>query len=152
MRKYSLAILCMLLVSMGMAYSADATEARISYPPDGAIVSKNVEVGIISKDIPVGQQFWISVYPTGVKRYYIQDKRHSPIVKTITGNQSTEVLVGSNEDSGMKFKLVTIIADRNAIKAIMDYLDQCNAKGSWPGLDKLPIGAKVLDEITVTRR
>ena len=49
MRKYSLAILCILLVSIGLAYSADATEVKISNPPDGAIVSKNVDVGLTIK-------------------------------------------------------------------------------------------------------
>ena len=152
MRRYTLVILCLLLVSIGMAYSADATEVKITNPPDGATVSKNVDIGLTSKDIPVGQDFWICVYPIDVKRYYIQDKRHSPIVMTITGNQSTEALVGSDEDSGMKFKLMTVVADRNAIRAIMDYLDQSNARGAWNGLEKLPDGAKIFDEITVTRR
>jgi hypothetical protein len=152
LRKYSLVILCLLLVSIGMAYSADAAEVKISNPPDGAVVSKNVDIVLVPKDIPAGQDYWICVYPIDVKRYYIQDKRHSPIVMTITGNQSTEALVGSDEDSGMKFKLMTIVADKNAIKAIMDYLDQSNAKGAWVGLEKLPNGAKISDEITVTRR
>jgi hypothetical protein len=152
MRKYSLVILCILLVSIGLAYSADATEVKISNPPDGAVVSKNVEVTLTSKDIPAGQDFWICVYPIDVKRYYIQDKRHSPIVVTITGNLATEALIGSDDDSGMKFKLFTIVADTNGIRKIMDYLDQCNARGSWPGVETLPDGAKIFDDITVTRR
>jgi hypothetical protein len=151
-RKCTLVILCMLLASIGMAYSAGATEVKITNPPDGAIVSKNVDIGLTSKDIPAGQDYWICVYPIDVKRYYIQDKRHSPIGMTITGKQSTEALIGTDEDSGIKFKLLAIVADKNAIKTIMSYLDQSNARGSWLGLEKLPDGAKIFDEITVTRR
>lgn len=152
MGKYILIILCILLASIGMAYSAEAIDVRFTSPPNGAIVSKTVELELVAKDIPTGYDFWIGVYPVDVKRYYIQDKRHFPPVVSVRGTQSIEALVGSNEDTGLKFDIFAIVADRDAIRAIMDYLDNSNAEGSWPGLEKLPSGAKIYHTITVTRK
>jgi hypothetical protein len=151
MKKYLLVILCLLLVSIGMAYSADATEAKISSPLNGTMVPKIIDVEITAKDIPTGQDLWIGVYPLDVKRYYIQDKRHSPFVRSIRGNLSTEAQIGIDFDSDLKFRLLTIVANRTAIVDIMDYLDTSNKIGSWPGLVTLPDGAVIYDTKIVTR-
>lgn len=115
------------------------------------MVTKIIDVEITAKDIPAGQDLWLGVYPLDVKRYYIQDKRHSPFVRSIRGNLSTEAQVGIDFDSGLKFRLLTIVANRTAIVAIMDYLDKSNKIGSWPGLAKLPDGAVIYDTKTITR-
>jgi hypothetical protein len=151
MKKYLFVILCLLLVSIGIAYSADATEAKIVSPLNGTMVPKIIDVEINAKDIPTELDLWLGVYPLDVKRYYIQDKRHSPFVRTIRGNLSTEAQVGIDFDSGLKFRLLTIVANKTAIVAIMDYLDKSNKIGSWPGLVTLPDGAVIYDTKIVTR-
>jgi hypothetical protein len=151
MKKYLFVILCLLLVSIGIAYSADAIEAKIVSPLNGTMVPKIIDVEINAKDIPTGLDLWLGVYPLDVKRYYIQDKRHSPFVRTIRGNLSTEAQVGIDFDSGLKFRLLTIAANRTAIVAILDYMDKSNKIGSWPGLAKLPDGAVIYDTKTITR-
>jgi hypothetical protein len=151
MKKYLFVILCMLLTSIGMTYCADATEAKISSPLNGTMVPKIIDVELAVKDIPTGQDLWIGVYPLDVKRYYIQDKRHSPIVRTISGNLSTEARIGIDFDDGLRFRLVTIVANRTAMVAILDYMDKSNKIGSWPGLVELPDGAVIYDTKIVTR-
>ena len=151
MKKNLFVITCLLLVCMGIAYSADAIEATIVSPLNGTMIPKIIDVEITAKDIPTGQDLWIGVYPLDVKRYYIQDKRHSPFVRTIRGNLSTEAQVGIDFDSGLKFRLLIIAANRTAIVSIMDYLDKSNKIGSWPGLVTLPDGAVIYDTKIVTR-
>jgi hypothetical protein len=151
MKKYLFVILCLLLVSIGIAYSADAIEAKIVSPLNGTMVPKIIDVEINAKDIPTELNLCLGVYPLDVKRYYIQDKRHSPFVRTIRGNLSTEAQVGIDFDSGLKFRLLTIAANRTAIVAILDYMDKSNKIGSWPGLVTLPDGAVIYDTKIVTR-
>ena len=151
MKKYLFVILCLLLVSIGISYSADAIEAKIVSPINGTMVPKIIDVEINAKDIPTELDLWLGVYPLDVKRYYIQDKRHSPFVRTIRGNLSTEAQVGIDFDSGLKFRLLTIAANRTAIVDILDYMDKSNKIGSWPGLERLPDGAVIYDTKIVTR-
>jgi hypothetical protein len=63
-----------------------------------------------------------------------------------------EALVGNDLDSGLKFELLTVIANRTAIAGILDYLDKSNEIGSWPGLEKLPDGCTIYDTKLVTRK
>ena len=151
MKRYLFVILCLLLVSIGISYSADAIEAKIVSPLNGTMVPKIIDVEINAKDIPTELDLWLGVYPLDVKRYYIQDKRHSPFVRTIRGNLSTEAQVGIDFDSGLRFRLLTIAANRTAIVSIMDYLDKSNKIGSWPGIVTLPDGAVIYDTKIVTR-
>ena len=152
LKTYLSLILYLLLVSIGLAYGADATEAKISSPLNESVVSRVVDVEIASKDIPAGQDLWICVYPLDVKRYYFLDKRYSPLLRTIRGNLSTQALVGTDLDSDQEFELLTVVADRNAIVAIMEYLDRSNEMGDWPGLERLPNGSEIYDTIKVTRK
>jgi hypothetical protein len=153
MKHYLLAILCLLLVSMGMASSADASEVKITSPQNGATIPQaSIDIEGTSTDIPAGQALWIMVYPHGVNRYYPQDKRDLPIVMMANGDWSAQAIVGSDTDSGLEFKLFAVLADEKAIKAIIDYLDASRAKGSWDGLVQLPDGATICDKVSVTRK
>jgi hypothetical protein len=137
---------------MGMAYSADATEVKITNPQNGATIPQaSIDVEGTSEGVSAGQALWIMVYPHGVNRYYPQDKRDLPIVMMANGDWSGQAIVGSDTDSGLEFKLFAVLADENANKAIIDYLDECKASESWPGMEKLPEGAMPYDKVSVTR-
>ena len=70
MKHYILAIFCLLLISMGMASSADATEVKITNPQNGATIPQaSIDIEGTSKEILAGQALWIMVYPHGVNRY-----------------------------------------------------------------------------------
>lgn len=152
--KYNLlTFLCLLLLSMGIAYSADAVEVKITNPQNGATIPQaSIDVEGTSKEIPAGQTLWIMVYPHGVNRYYPQDQRDLPIVMMANGGWSGQAIVGSDSDSGLEFKLFAVLADENANTAIIDYLDECKANGSWPGMETLPEGAMPYDKVSVTRQ
>ena len=150
MRKYPFVVLCLLLVNIGMGYSADAIEVRIIKPPNGATVSKIIEVGGTSKGISA-ERLWICVYPPGVSRYYPQDKRDFPITMAVNGSWSTKVVLGRDEYTGSEFKLCAVVVDKMASNKIIEYLDKCKAKKSWLGLKQLPDGAEIYDKIAVTK-
>lgn len=152
MSKYVLAVLCLIFVGIGMANNANPTEVKITNPSNGATVSQSIDVEGTSKDIPAGASLWIMVYPHGVNRCYPQDNRDFPIVVMANGDWSTRAVIGSDIDSGLEFKIFAVLADENANKAIIDYLDKCKANGSWPGMEKLPDGAMPYDKVSVTRK
>jgi hypothetical protein len=152
MRKYVLAALCLLLISMGMVSSIDATKVEITNPQNEATISKSIDIEGTSKDISVGQDLWIMIYPHGANRYYPQDKHDLPIVTMANGDWSAQANIGSDADSGLEFKIFAVLADEKANKAIIDYLDQCKLNGSWLGMEKLPDGAMLYDEVSVTRK
>ena len=115
------------------------------------MVLKTVEVELTSKNISAGQNLWICVYPINTKRYYIQDKRYLGTTETM-GHLYTKAFVGIDDDNwDSEFKLLAVIADRDADEAIIEYLTKYNAKGSWLGLEKLPDGAVIYDTINVIR-
>ena len=147
----TLAIICLLLVSMGTAHGDDSVEVKITNPSNGTMVLKTVEVELTSKNISAGQNLWICVYPINTKRYYIQDKRYLGTTETM-GHLYTKAFVGIDDDNwDSEFKLLAVIADRDADEAIIEYLTKYNAKGSWLGLEKLPDGAVIYDTINVIR-
>lgn len=153
MKYYLPAIFCLLLLSMGMASSADATNVKITNPQNGATIPQaSIDIEGTSKEILAGQALWIMVYPHGVNRYYPQDKRDLPIVMMANGDWSTQAIVGSNMDNGIEFKIFAVLADEKANKAIIDYLDASRASGSWDGLVQLPDGATIYDKVSVTRK
>jgi len=135
-----------------MAYSASSAEVKITNPSNGATVSKSIDVGGTSKDIPAGAALWIMVYPHGVNRYYPQDKRDFPVVMTANGDWSTKAVIGSDTDSGLEFEIFVVLADEKANQAIIDYLDKSKASGSWPGMEPLPDGSMIYDKVSVTRK
>jgi hypothetical protein len=150
MRKYPFVVLCLLLVNLGMCFSGDAIEVRITKPPNGATVSKIIEVGGTSKGISA-ERLWICVYPPGVSRYYPPDKRDFPISMASNGSWSTKVVIGRDVYTGSEFKLCAVVVDEKANRKIIEYLDKCKANKSWPGLKQLPEGAEIYDKIAVTR-
>ena len=150
-RKYSLVVLFLLLVNIGMVDSATAVEVRISSPPDGATVSKIIEIGGTSNGILISQSLWICVYPPGVQRYYPQDKRDFPIVMGKNGDWSTRVVLDRDIYTGSEFKLCAVVANEASNKKILEYLNKSKANKSWSGLRQLPDGALIYDKIAVTR-
>lgn len=151
MKRY-LIVLCLLVVSLGMANSAGATEVKITDPSDGSTVGQNIYVSGTSKEIPSGQNLSVMVYPLNVNLYYPQS---APIYIEPNGNWTTPVGVGSDGDRpGSRFKIFVILADENAQKEINGYLSDCaicNGPVCCPGM-QLPDGANVSANITVIRQ
>jgi hypothetical protein len=147
-QKYSFIILCLLLVNIGIAYSANAQEVKITNPHNGDTVPRYIKVEGTSQDITAGQTLWIFVNPPGTKSYYPQGS----IEMTENGFWYTNAVVGGDSYSGSEFKIFAVIADEKANKVIMDYLNRCRTDNSWPGLRHLPDGTMTRDMITVKRR
>lgn len=153
MKKTVLAVLCLLIVSMGMTCSAASTEIKITNPQNGAIIPQaSINVEGTSKDVSAGQFLWLMVYPHGVNRFYPQDKRDLPIIMMANGNWSGQAIVGSETDSGLEFKIFAVLANEDANQKIIAYLDKCRVDGSWPGLVQLPDGATIYNGVSVTRK
>jgi hypothetical protein len=152
MKGYTIVILCLLLVNIGMTYNANAIEVKIISPGNGTIVTKNIELKGMVKANPAGQALWIFVSPLYVNRYYPQDKRDFPIAMKANQFWSTKAVIGSDTDNGLQFSIFAVVTDEKANKEILDYLDKFKTSASWPGLEKLPDGAVIYDKITVTRK
>ena len=135
-------------LNTGAARLAGDTKIRIINPQNGAIVKKYIDISGISNNI-TAQNLWIMTYPYGVNRYYPPD---FPVNIMENGNWSTQAVVGSDMDSGLEFKIFAVLADEKANKAIIDYLDKCEASRSWPGMEQLPYGAMIYDKVSVTRK
>ena len=105
--------------------------------------------GVASR-IPEGSQIWLVLYahdPTN--RYYPQqainpDRNGDWFLPGIT--------IGNRNNVGYKFDIIVLLADEHAKKKFNDYFHYSNlAKSGWPGMEQLPDGAEVYDNVTVTR-
>jgi hypothetical protein len=119
----------------------------INYPTNGGQVSQVETISGTAQNIQEGKELWIVVKVLG--RYHPQDDAVKP---DINGNWSTEACIGVAGDKGARFDIMAVLADENASALFRDYLDRSKAKNSWEGLEGLPGGATVCDQLSVTRK
>jgi hypothetical protein len=127
---------------------APSAMIRITYPSDGSEVERKVTVRGTSQNIPDGQVMWIVIYVHEARRYFPQDL---PVDVQANGDWISPVIIGIDEDVGMRFDIIVVLVDEKAQDAFNDYLKQWKGKDSSPGLERLPDGVVIYERITVTR-
>jgi hypothetical protein len=141
-------ILLLLLIVVTVYYMQPLI--KITSPEDGALINKTVNIEGKAKRIPEGDHIWPVVYgypPTN--RFFPQSQLIYP---DPDGRWSIRgINVGVDTDHNMEFDIIILLADDDAHKSLSNYLNESNKLGAWPGLKKIPPGARVLDRITVTR-
>lgn len=124
------------------------TEAKITYPRDGSFVEINETIFGNYQNLHDDHKIWIIVLPQTVDKYYPQ-KAPADI---IPGEEwSSHATLGIPEDSGDKFDVIVVIANKEAQNKFYKYLDDSILIDSWKGIDEIPPGATIYDRITVIR-
>jgi hypothetical protein len=123
------------------------TKINITYPLNGAEVNIKETVDGTAENIPEGYKFWILVYPQAANKFYPQNKN----VNIINGHWSSSIGLGTKDNSGEKFNIIAVLANEEAHKELTNYTDIGIKDNYWPGMDSIPQGAWVCDEVTVTR-
>jgi len=101
--------------------------------------------------LPAGHAAWIVVFAHRFPRFHPQTE---PARKVATGRWVVTAYVGKSpeEDIGGKFDLLLVLADSSASSQFRSYLDKAAQKQNWPGLDRLPDGAHIVQTVTVFRK
>jgi hypothetical protein len=125
-----------------------STNASITSPSDGAVVSQVVIVEGTACHIPQDKELWVLVAAAGVPGYFPQT---GPILVSSNDNKwsASAQLGGANTlDTGKDFVLYTALADQTGSAAINGYF--ANAPDFKP-LNPLPAGMQLLNQIQVVR-
>jgi len=69
----------------------------------------------------------------------------------VNGEWSLPIYIGVKENVGDTFNIVAVLANQDANIEFTNYINTGNRIGSWPGIN-IPIGAYVVDQVTVTRK
>ena len=121
---------------------------NITHPEDTTSVSFVTAVSGSSSHIPAGSSIWICVL-TPDNRYYPQS---GPVTPATDGQWMTTVSVGMDgEDIGKQFGILVILADEEGNIDLLDYQQESEQTEKWLGMNSLPRGAEVHDQITVIR-
>jgi hypothetical protein len=118
-----------------------STEAAFASPTSGAVVPKESDVTGTVRQLTSGEKLWMYVDASGTGKVFL-----SPIF-TRGGTWKTSLWLGSDSpaDVGASFEVGLIIAD--------DKLSQkLKAGTNGKGLDVLPLSARKLAPITLTRK
>jgi PGF-pre-PGF domain-containing protein len=142
-----LLFLCYTCTLTNAAQSNDESTIKITYPSDASFVNiKETAIGTAG-NIPEGQKLWILIYPPAANKFYPQHWS----VNVISGNWSIPVELGTKYNAGETFKIIAVLADQESNKELTNYINTGNSTG-WPGMSSIPVGAQVVDEVTVTRK
>jgi hypothetical protein len=140
-------------VDAGLTASISATlvpilppKIKINYSSDMAQINENITG--TAENIPDGYELWILVYPHEANKYYPQSQQ----ANIQNGNWSIPVYIGVKDNVGDKFDIVAVLADKEARAEFTSYMIKCERIDNWPGMDKIPAGAKEYDRIIVVRR
>src|SRR6266511_2569517 len=97
-----------------------------------------------------GREIWVVVVVRGIGKFYPQD---GPVTIAADGDwTSLPVFFGDNRDAGRRFDALAVIATADAGGAFGRYLERGRLTGRYPGITRLPAGARVYDRVTVVRR
>ena len=124
------------------------TKVRITHPMDYGSVEHEEMIRGTSKRVPKQHAIWVVVFPHEANLYHPQN---APAEVQETGDWSTLVYIGTEKDSGKRFDIIAVVADKTAQDSFRAYLAD-GKKKDWPGLENLPEEATIGARITVTRR
>ncbi len=105
-------------------------------------------VEIEATGLPPGM-VWYVLQPQGEEHY----QPDLPPSRIEQDRWSGEVWAGSEGDTpGQRYLLNVVVADDAASDAFADYIERAQETGEYPGLSRLPDGARVVSSFVVTRR
>ena len=131
---------------LGGRWLADSQKPfRFITPVENQIVGARLLVTGWVKEIPDGQQLWIIVTPKQSADYYPQSQ--AAFVQP-GGDWSSLTFIGTDVDGGKSFDILAVLVNSEARASIIEYLNS----GNQNGMQVLPPGAKVLDNVSVTRK
>ncbi|MGZ4881337.1 MAG: hypothetical protein ACXV3U_04470 [Halobacteriota archaeon] len=137
--------------SPGLDKSA-GTSVMITAPRDGGTVELHQDIAGTSQNIKRGQQVWVILHPVPNGAYYPADRAVDNSVTLYANNEwTTSAYFGQENEAGIRYEILAVVANQQAQNVFQDYLYQSNASKSWAGLTTLPDGAVPYDSITVTR-
>lgn len=131
------------------SHSPTTAEIKITQPADGSTVVQTQTVKGTSQNLPDGQVIWVVASTDG--SFYPQN---DAAVMQADGKWSAITYLGKQppEDAGRAFEIFAVLADKQAQAAFNNYLSMARGKSNSPGLGRLPPGAQVYDQVSVTRR
>jgi PGF-pre-PGF domain-containing protein len=142
----ALLFLCSMCTPTNAAPTNDESTLKITYPSNASLVNIQETVTGTAENIPEGQKLWILVYPQSANKFYPQ----SGNVNIIDGKWSLTIGLGTKDNIGETFKIIAVLADQESSEEFTNYMSTGPSTG-WPGIGNIPEGAKVVDEVTVTR-
>ena len=133
---------------------APAPRAKITEPAHGAVVSSPVPVVGSASGLPADGRIWTAVHTGGLfwpqaQAVVVGDEREA------SWTAQASLGRGDDTDHGNAFDILAVLADSEAEKVFVPWLDrgQGMTRGArFPGLSALPRGARILDRVTVTLR
>lgn len=125
------------------------TKVEITYPDDWAPADMREMVRGTSQKVPKGQTIWVVSYPHVTGRYYPQN---DPAYVEANGDWSALTSIGIEEDSGLKFDIIVVLANQSAQEKFRDYLLTAKGEKEWPGLESLPDGVTIYNHVMVIRK
>jgi hypothetical protein len=128
--------------------SAGPAQVHVSSPSPGGQVPAAAAVRGTSAHLGAGQVIWVFTINPGGSSLNPQPR---PAAVGCDGSWSSQVFVGGAGDAGKPFQILVAVADPAAAAAITAYLADAQRTGSYPGMAALPAGARLADQLTVTR-
>jgi len=144
-----LALICFVLFFLQMAIRPAQTDIRITYPQDQALSDRIEMIQGTSRNIPDEHQMWLVIFSKDIGKFYPQE---NPILAGSNGMWSKKCYVGSERDAGRDFELMVVLADPIANSVFLDYIEESESTGKWPGMNRLPEGAEIHAKVNVIRR
>ncbi len=124
-------------------------QVKISYPLNQTSCQMTETVQGTSGNLPPNMRIWIIVKPQENDLYYPQNK---PAETDVNGNWSSVASIGRQGDDGKKFGIIVVLADESVRNSFSAYIANGREKGSFDGMQQLPDGVQIYDQILVTRR
>ncbi len=144
-----LALFFIALFFLQKAIRPPQTDIRITYPQNQALIDRIENIQGTSRNIPDGYQMWLVIFSKDVGKFYPQE---DPILVGPNEMWSKKCYIGSDRDAGKDFELMVVLADPSANSVFLDYIEESELAGKWPGLNGLPEGADVYAKVNVIRR
>jgi hypothetical protein len=125
------------------------TKVEITSPQADTSVPPLITVQGTTCNLPDRQELWLLVVPEGITTYHPQA---GPIVVTSDGSWSASAYVGlpGTDDVGRGFVLIAALADQQSSATMRAYLSQ--GRESFPGIQPLPQGIRLMSQTRVVRR
>lgn len=150
------ALLLGLCIVMGGNNASAEMSASTTTPKQGASVVHGTKIEGTCSNVPGNRYLWAVVKPEVSPRIHPQSDKpdHGALTKGCNGSWKGTAYFGANPESniGERFALMIVAVDDKGNNVLKGYLSDPARKDGWPGLDALPVGAKVLDKINVTRK